>query len=184
MEFILISQFIDDELTLDEKEGFVKGVRHDAAFYDETLDLLAQERLLRRLDIAPPPDVVPLPAPRRKSPWRPALAIAASLLVLALSLVTLMPERDRRVTHRFLLHAPQVGAVAVMGDFTAWSPVSLLPVGAEGYWEVTLEIPEGVHRYAFLIDGEALALDPTVVARERDDFGGVNSILTIGGEEV
>lgn len=184
MESTLISQFIDDELTLDEKECFVIEVRHDEAVYGETLDLLSQERLLHRMDSHAPPAVTPLPRERRIF-WRPAVALAASLVILMLSVFsvfTLAPEKERLVTHRFLIHAPEVETVAVMGDFTDWDPVALTPVGGAGYWEVTLALPSGVHRYAFLLNGEALAPDPTVAARERDDFGGTNSILKINEE--
>ncbi len=181
MESTLISQFIDDELTLDEKECFVIEIRHDGAVYGETLDLLCQERLLQKVDSPAPPAVTPFPTQRRAF-WRPAVALAASLVILLFSVIALVSEKETRVTHRFLIHAPGVETVAVMGDFTGWAPVALSSVGGEGYWELTLDLSSGIHRYAFLINGEDLTLDPTVVAREGDDFGGMNSILQIKEE--
>ncbi|BCS97395.1 hypothetical protein DSLASN_30270 [Desulfoluna limicola] len=181
MESTLISQFIDDELTLDEKECFVIEIRHDEAVYGETLDLLAQERLLQRMDSHAPPAVTPR-LQQRKTVWRPVVALAASLVLLLFSVMALVSDKDDHVTHRFLIHAPGVETVAVMGDFTAWNPVALSSVGGEGYWELTLDLSSGIHRYAFLINGEVLTLDPTVVARETDDFGGMNSILQIKKE--
>ncbi|WP_300670151.1 glycogen-binding domain-containing protein [Desulfoluna sp.] len=177
----LISQFIDDELKLDEKERFVKGVRQDGGFYDETLELLAQESLLRQME-GVTPEVEPLLPRRRRVAWRPVVALAASLVILLLSVLALVPENPPSVTHRFLIHAPEVDTVAVMGDFTSWSPLALTRVGVAGYWELTLHLSPGVHRYAFLMNGDLLAPDPTVVAREGDDFGGMNSILRIKEE--
>ena len=42
-----ISMFIDNELNLDGKIGFVKRVHKEEEFYSETVDLLEQEKLLR-----------------------------------------------------------------------------------------------------------------------------------------
>ncbi len=182
MDHILISQFIDDELDLGEKEVFVHGVRDDDAFYGEALALLAQERCLTGMDRGAPP--MTLPPRKHRGGWRPALALAASLLILVMWVVGRGPNPVPQMAHRFLIHAPDVETVAVLGDFTEWSPRSLRPVGGQGYWEVTLTLPVGVHRYAFLLDGQVLSPDPTVVARESDDFGGVNSILQVEETEV
>ena len=43
----LISQYIDDELSLDDKIEFVREVHGDAAFTEEAVALLAQEKFLR-----------------------------------------------------------------------------------------------------------------------------------------
>lgn len=185
MDSVLISQFIDDELTLGEKEQFVNGVRREGRVYGETLALLAQERSLRQTDPRGPV-LAPVPRRRRLVAWRPVLALAASFVILLLSVLSFLPEPkpEPRVNHRFLIHAPDAAAVAVLGDFTAWQPVALSPVGGQGYWELTLALASGAYRYAFLVNGKGLAPDPTVTARERDDFGGVNSILKIEKEEV
>ena len=47
MKAYLISQFIDDELSLDEKCEFVETVHASRGFKQETVDLINQEKLLR-----------------------------------------------------------------------------------------------------------------------------------------
>ena len=52
-------------------------------------------------------------------------------------------------------------------------------LSSSGYWAVTLNLFEGEHRYSYLVeDGQQIA-DPTVLSRERDDFGGENSIIEV-----
>ena len=50
-------------------------------------------------------------------------------------------------------------------------------LGSSGYWEIRLELPEGEHRYSYVLEGGQTFADPTVTAQELDDFGGKNSIL-------
>ena len=51
--------------------------------------------------------------------------------------------------------------------------------GSNGYWETTLEMPAGEHRLCYIIEGGKRIPDPTILAREKDDFGGENSILEV-----
>jgi len=41
-------------------------------------------------------------------------------------------------------------------------------------------LSEGEHTYSFIVDGKEQMADPTVSARQMDDFGGENSILKVG----
>ena len=43
----IISMFIDDELSIDDKIDFVERVHGDETFRDESIELLYQEKLLR-----------------------------------------------------------------------------------------------------------------------------------------
>jgi hypothetical protein len=52
-------------------------------------------------------------------------------------------------------------------------------VGTSGYWEVTLDLPEGEHRFSYILEGNRRLADPTILTREHDDFGGENSILEV-----
>jgi 1,4-alpha-glucan branching enzyme len=57
-------------------------------------------------------------------------------------------------------------------------------IGSSGYWTLTLTLPEGEHRYSYQVqNGEQMA-DPTVTTRERDDYGGENTVIVVGGENV
>jgi len=52
---------------------------------------------------------------------------------------------------------------------------------AEGLWVVTVPLPPGRYRYAFLVDGTTWVPDPDAPRTIDDDFGRPNSVLTIGG---
>ena len=43
----IISLFIDDEMNLEDKIGFIERLRNHSSFADETLDLLRLEKLVR-----------------------------------------------------------------------------------------------------------------------------------------
>ena len=54
-------------------------------------------------------------------------------------------------------------------------------IASSGYWEIKLDLKPGEHRYVFIFDGQHRLADPTVMAREQDDFGGENTVLVTGG---
>ncbi|MDT8341657.1 MAG: hypothetical protein RQ751_09120 [Longimicrobiales bacterium] len=57
---------------------------------------------------------------------------------------------------RFTLPAPDgidgTDEVALLGDFTLWSPVPMERAGA--VWTVEVEVPAGTHHFGFTLDGE------------------------------
>ena len=52
-------------------------------------------------------------------------------------------------------------------------------MGTTGYWEITLDLGQGEHRYSYILESDEQIPDPTVMTREKDDFGGQNSVLDI-----
>ena len=42
-----------------------------------------------------------------------------------------------------------------------------------------LEVPAGEHRLCYILEGGRRIPDPTIAIREKDDFGGENSILAV-----
>ena len=70
-------------------------------------------------------------------------------------------------------------SVELIGSFTGWQRTPMMPVGATGYWELRLNLPYGEHRFAYMLNGSRRMADPTVQVREKDDFGGENSILNV-----
>ena len=180
----LISQFIDDELDLEEKIVFVETVHADGRFTREALDLLAQERRLRE----PPPASMPEMAwpslrPARARAWRSwrlAAGLAAAALLLALLWPSaVVPPAGQRLSHRFVVYLPDAQAAAITGSFSGWQPIPMQKAGPEGYWEITLPLTPGEHRYSFLLDDGRPMADPTVWTRETDDFGSQNSVLDV-----
>ncbi len=182
MKDYLISSYIDDELNLDEKIEFVETVHEKVFFKDETVDLLHQEKLIRD-EVANRVPAVIFRAKRRFSVprWRPAAIFAAGLaaVLLVMFLVTPQQEQTMLATHRFVLYQPDVSRVEITGSFLGWNAVPMERSGTSGYWEAILEVPAGEHRLCYIIEGRKRIPDPTIPIREKDDFGGENSILAV-----
>lgn len=182
----LISQYIDDELDLDEKIVFVQTVHADDRFAEETVALLHQEQRLRAVasdGLARLPKVLTLPTakPRRLWWWSMgwvglAATAAVMLLLIGRSPAPQMPLVEQ---HRFVLYLPEVDHASLVGTFTDWRPVAMERIGSSGYWSLTLQVPAGEHRYSVLVDDGRLMADPTVATREQDDFGGENSVIEV-----
>jgi len=180
----LSSMYIDNEMDLDEKSQFVEKIHSDRSFYVQTLELLKQEQELRKI-----PE---MPAMVTTIPWRtPLWAVLARLLkplgvaaagfaaAVLLFFGGFQNPAPTVCSNRFVLYEPSAQQVELTGSFTGWQRVSMLPVGNSGYWELSLPIPSGEYRFAYILDGDRQMADPTLPAREKDDFGGVNSILTV-----
>jgi hypothetical protein len=194
-----ISAFIDDELKLDEKIGFVETVHKDRVYKEETVGLLRQEQMLRGAPVdSPPPVVYPLEGGRtrafegsRPQPWlwlqahlRPLSLGLATLAILLMVWIHMAPRPEIASTtmsksHRFVIYRPDIARAEISGTFTDWCPVGMQRLGDSGYWEVQLELPGGEHRFAYILNGTERITDPTILIREKDDFGGENSILTV-----
>ena len=181
----LVSMFIDDEMDLDEKIEFVEQVHTDAVFKASTIEFLHLEKDLRGEVVAQVPEVSVTARKTAPRVFRPVLLAAASLAATTTLLIFLfwpvhqeapMPNEP----YRFVLYRPDVAEAAIAGDFTGWGQVPLQRIGSSGYWEITLNLPRGEHRYIFILSGTTRVPDPTVMTREKDDFGGENSILMTG----
>ncbi len=179
----LISLYIDDELSLDDKIVFVETVHGDAEFKDDTLDLLRQEKSIRSEVV----DQIPvLQIRERRSDWlvklfRPVLTAAAAGLAAAAILFVAFPPQQAVLArpYRFVIYQPDAKHVELAGTFSGWKRIPLKPTGQSGYWETTLELPEGEYRFSYIIEGGRRLPDPTIAVREIDDFGGENSILKV-----
>ena len=186
MKDYLISMFIDNELDLDEKIDFVETVHEDRVFKDEAVDLLAQEKLLQADMIVTIPEVLCLPVKAKTTPGLfkilfPPLAGFATAVTVMAAIFLLRP--DPVVTgeelHRFVIYQPGSSRAEIVGSFTGWAPVAMDKVGSSGYWSLTMKLPAGEHRYSYLVENGRQIPDPTVLNRERDDFGGENSIIKV-----
>jgi hypothetical protein len=182
----MISMFIDDELTLDDKIDFVEMIHESSEFKEEAVELLQLERQLRSdpIDCYPAADMKIKPSflLRFLRPLRLVTAGAAlSLLVLFFFFSqTKVPD----MPYRFILYRPDVSHIDITGSFTGWKAVPMRQVGSSGYWEYTSNLPHGEHRFAYLLNGVVRVPDPTIQTREGDDFGGENTVLSIGGTAI
>ncbi len=151
---------------------------------------LGTDRLLRFEPVHGVPAMETSPSrrrvlPRRRSFLYPAgmlgSAFAAALVVFAaFTFFAPRPVTDGTdFSHRFVIYKPEAETVEITGSFTGWRKVPLRQLGTSGYWEITLAVPGGEHRFTYILDGDHEYADPTIPARERDDFGGENSILLV-----
>ena len=183
-----ISMFIDDELNLDEKIEFVKDVHGDEEFYSESVDLLEQEKLIRS-DVV---RIVPQVTVREKSKFfnlqflAPYLRVAefGAVAVLVLFFVfTILPgnkpEKKEFVSKRFVIYQPEAKSVKITGSFTNWNDIPMKMDGPSGYWEIELKVSKGEQKYVFIVGDDKKIADPTVLTREKDDFGSENTVMMV-----
>jgi hypothetical protein len=120
---------------------------------------------------------------------RPAyalMAIAAAVLMLSLIPTDWQPRANETLTAtgptaqvfvQFRLDA-EAARVQLAGTFTNWEPRYELQETAPGLWSITVPLSEGVHDYAFIVDGQRWVPDP-YAAQISDGFGGTNSRVTL-----
>ena len=68
--------------------------------------------------------------------------------------------------------------VQLAGSFTNWEPRYELRESAPGVWTITVPLTQGVHDYAFVVDGQQWVPDP-YAPQIGDGFGGTNSRLSL-----
>ena len=159
--------------------------------------------VLRRIDALDLDDSQQAPVPtgaRQAATWlwnprhisiRPAYPIAAlMLLAFGLLLRTPQPAADTvaaaaqpsQVLIQFRLDAPEAQQVALAGDFTGWQAEYQLTRSAPGIWTIVVPLQQGVHEYAFIVDGNRWTPDPLAPA-VQDGFGGTNSRVAVLGPD-
>jgi len=186
----LISMYIDNELSLEDKIVFVEHIHADQSFTENAVSFLKQEKALRSYLPDKTPEVT-LPIGEQAgftllAPRHLGLALAACLLILIAIFFTFKqpPVIDFHPStaghqHRFVLYQSGSKQIEIAGSFTNWQRIPLKPAGSTGYWEITLEIPPGEHAFSYILDGNEILADPTIPGQEKDDFGTVNSILVV-----
>jgi len=186
----LISMYIDNELSIDDKIIFVEHVHAEQGFTDDAVAFLEQEKALRSALPEQAPEVaLPFMQSTKLSFLAPkplGLAFAASLLILVALFYTLAPPPQNGFhplpaghQHRFVIYQSGIKQIEIAGSFTNWQRIPLEPAGSAGYWEITLDIPPGEHVFSYILDGDTILADPTISAQEMDDFGTINSILVV-----
>jgi hypothetical protein len=120
---------------------------------------------------------------------RPAFALAGAAAVVMLVLVPYggLIRSDTpqladggptpHVFVQFRLEA-MASRVQLAGSFTNWEPRYELRQSALGTWTITVPLIQGVHDYAFVVDGEQWVADPHA-PQIGDGFGGTNSRLAL-----
>ncbi len=185
MRDYFISMFIDNELDLDEKIEFVEGVHQDKVFKDQAIELLEQEKQLKGGFSVSAPELETPIKPRIKRDkfrlWLPSFAgfATACILLTGIFLFQAAPVKHNAELHRFVIYQPDVKHAEIIGNFTDWSPLAMKKIGNSGYWSISVELSEGEYHYSYLFENGRQIADPTILTRERDDFGGENSIIKV-----
>jgi len=183
MKEILISQFIDDELSLPEKKDFVINVKNDDEFYDETIKFIDSEiKFIEKIKKNNIPDL----KLKRAFYFNYKIAVAAVLFIaitfFGVSKFMFSPQQTTVAKslkeYRFVIFNNNAHEVKISGTFTNWQKIPMKKINNSGYWELTLSIPEGEHKYSMFADDNVLA-DPTAAFIEKDDFGNINSVLEV-----
>lgn len=88
---------------------------------------------------------------------------------------------DRIVSRQFAIENQQARQVALVGDFNQWNPARhrLHRDGDTARWVITVELPTGLHKYAFLVNDSVWTPDPTAVRTVDRDFGITSSLVLI-----
>ena len=120
---------------------------------------------------------------------RPVFALAAAGAMFVLVLLPYIGEEPAEPTQvaersveaqmfvQFRLEAA-ASRVQLAGSFTNWEPRYELRQSAPGVWTITVPLMQGVHDYAFVIDGNRWVPDP-YAPQIGDGFGGTNSRLAL-----
>jgi len=88
----------------------------------------------------------------------------------------LVPEpRGDSLVVRFRM--PDARKVAIAGDWNAWEPVQLRPLG-ENVWEGTLVLRRGLYHFNLQVDGSDWVV-PNGVATVPDGLGGMVAVLIV-----
>ena len=107
-------------------------------------------------------------------------AAAAALLFVALPIDGPDPAGAGTAPPLFVQFRLEADASSVQlaGSFTNWERRYELHQTEPGLWTITVPLSQGVHDYAFLVDGEYWVPDP-YASQVSDGFGGTNSRLTL-----
>jgi hypothetical protein len=132
---------------------------------------------------------VATPRTLRVSPLAGVLAAAAVAAMVIFARPTFGPVGGASVTQssqmvpvRFVFQAPGASRVAVTGEFARWDPSGVaMKQTSEGTWMAEIELPAGLHHYAFVVDGTRWAPDPNAASQVDDGFGKQNSVLLVTG---
>lgn len=121
---------------------------------------------------------LPATAPARRYRFLVALPLgAAAVLAVAVGLGQRDAVREGRLPVEFSVAVPG-SRVTLVGDFNDWNPAANRLERRGRTWNVTLRLPPGRYRYAYLVDGERWLPDPSLPAAP-DDFGTPTSVITI-----
>ena len=92
-------------------------------------------------------------------------------------------ESSGGVPVTFVLRTADAARVNLVGDFNSWDATAtpLAPDGSRDLWVVELQLPRGMHNYAFVVDGREWRTDPSAPLAADASFGARTSVLVLNG---
>jgi hypothetical protein len=82
---------------------------------------------------------------------------------------------------KFSYFDPDAAAVSLAGSFNGWSTTATpMTKDKAGYWSVVMDLAPGKYEYKFVVDG-TWTTDSENPSTKPDPYGGMNSLLEIGG---
>lgn len=119
-------------------------------------------------------------AARRRRQWRHGAMVAVVAWV-----AVVLGGRWRRgpAPVEFVVELPAATAVSLVGDFNDWDETRtpLARQSGTGRWSARVELPRGLYRYGYLVDGVRWSADPTSSPSADDDFGEPISVRFVEG---
>lgn len=90
------------------------------------------------------------------------------------------PQKSTNAVN-FYYTGSKAAKVTLVGDFNEWN-VDAHPMEkrSDGTWGLSIELPNGHHRYAFMVDG-VLTLDPNAQGITRNDEGQRVCLIPVSG---
>jgi hypothetical protein len=90
-------------------------------------------------------------------------------------------QSDRMVAREFAIESEQARHVALVGDFNQWNPQRhrLHRDGRTARWYITVQLPAGLHKYAFIVNDSVWTPDPSAVRTVDRDFGVTSSLVLV-----
>lgn len=88
---------------------------------------------------------------------------------------------ERLVARRFTIESVEAREVALVGDFNQWNPRRhrLHREGQTATWYITVQLPAGLHKYAFIVNDSVWTTDPTALRTADRDFGVTSSLVLV-----
>jgi hypothetical protein len=88
---------------------------------------------------------------------------------------------ERLVARRFTIRSLEARQVSLVGDFNQWNPRQhrLHRDGKTATWYITVELPAGLHKYAFIVNDSVWTTDPSALRTVDRDFGVTSSLVLV-----
>lgn len=88
---------------------------------------------------------------------------------------------ERLVARRFTIRSLEARQISLVGDFNQWNPRQhrLHREGQTATWYITVQLPAGLHKYAFIVNDSVWTTDPSALRTVDRDFGVTSSLVLV-----